>query len=67
MFREPDIVTTIEVRRIERTGRVVRIFDGRTVKNVILGKFDGSGQVGGPKLRRLDCIENGLKSMVSRD
>jgi hypothetical protein len=53
MYGERD-VTTMEVRRIEWTGRVVRIFDGRTVKNVLMGKFDGIGQVGGPKLRRLD-------------
>ena len=37
MYREPDIVTTMEVRRLERTGRVVRIFDGRTVKKVFWG------------------------------
>jgi hypothetical protein len=57
MCRKPDIVTRMEVRRLERTGLVLRIFDGRTVKKVYLGKSDGKGQAGGPKSRRLDCIE----------
>jgi len=56
MYRKPDIVTRIEVRRLERAGRVLRIFDGGTVKKVFLGKSDGRGQAGGPKSRKLDCI-----------
>jgi hypothetical protein len=41
--------------------------DDRTVKKVFLGKPDGRRKTGRPKLRWLDCIENDLKSMVSRD
>lgn len=63
MYRKPDIVSTIDVRRLERASRVVRIFDVRTVKKVFLGKSDGRGKAGGPKLRKLDCIEYGLESM----
>jgi hypothetical protein len=48
---------------LEWTGRVVRMSDDRTVKKVFLGKPDGRRKVGRPKLRWLDCIENGLKSM----
>ena len=64
MYRKPDIVSAIEVRRLERASRVVRIFDVRTVKKVFVGKCDGRGKAGGPKLRRLDCIEYGLEWMV---
>jgi hypothetical protein len=35
----------------------------RTVKKVFLGKPDGRRKAGRPKLRWLDCIENGLKMM----
>jgi hypothetical protein len=37
--------------------------DDRTVKRVFLGKPYGRRKAGRPKLRWLDCIENGLKSM----
>jgi hypothetical protein len=37
--------------------------DDRTVKTVFVGKPDGRKKAGRPKLRWLDCIENGLKSM----
>jgi hypothetical protein len=37
--------------------------DDRTVKKVLLGKPEGRGTVGRPKVRWLDCIEDDLKSM----
>jgi len=41
MYREPNIVTTIEVRRLERAGHLLRKSDDRTVKKVFLVKPDG--------------------------
>jgi hypothetical protein len=38
------------------------MFDDRTVRKVFLEKPDGRRKAGRPKLRWLDCIENGLKS-----
>jgi hypothetical protein len=66
MYRKPNIVTTIKVRRLEWAGHVVRLSDDRTVKKVFLGKPDGRRKAGRPKLRWLDCIENSLKSMGVR-
>jgi hypothetical protein len=37
--------------------------DYRVAKKVFLGKPDGRGKAGRPKLRWSDCIENDLKSM----
>jgi hypothetical protein len=37
--------------------------DDKTVKKVFMGKSDGRKKAGRPKLRWLDCVENGLKLM----
>ena len=41
VYRKPNIVATIKVRRLEWAGRLVRMSDDRTVKRVFLGKPDG--------------------------
>jgi hypothetical protein len=63
MYRKPNIVTTITVRKLEWAGHVVRMSDDRTVRKVFVGKPDGRRKAGRPKLRWLDCIENDLKSI----
>ena len=63
MYRKPNIITTIKVRRLELAGQLVRMSDDRSVKKVILGKPDGRRKATRPKLRWLDCIENNLKWM----
>jgi hypothetical protein len=63
MYRKPNIVTTLKVRRLEWAGHVVRMSDDRTEKKVFLGKPVARREAGRPKLRWLDCIENDLKSM----
>jgi hypothetical protein len=56
MFKKPNIVTIIKVRRLEWAGHLLRTSDDRTVK-----KAERS------KLRCSDCTENDMKSMGSRD
>jgi hypothetical protein len=63
IYRKPNIVTTIKVRRLEWAGHVVRMSDDRTVQKVFLGQPYGRKKTGRPKLRWLDCIKNDLKSM----
>jgi hypothetical protein len=63
MYRKPNIVKTIKVRRLEWAGHVVSVSDGRTVKTVFVGKADGRREAGKPKLRWIDCIEIDLKLM----
>jgi hypothetical protein len=41
MYREPNILTTVKVRRLERAGHLVRMSDDRTIKKVFLAKPDG--------------------------
>ena len=66
MYRKPDTVTAIKVRRLEWAGPLVRMSDGRTVRTVFLGKPDGRRNAGRQKLRWLDCVENCLKSMGAK-
>jgi hypothetical protein len=40
MYRKLNIVTTLEVRRLEWVGHVVRVSDDRTEKKVFVGKTD---------------------------
>jgi len=61
LYAKPNIVTTIKGRRLELAGHMVRMPDDRTVKSVCMDKPDGRKKTGRPKLRCMDCIENGLK------
>jgi hypothetical protein len=63
IYRKPNIVTIIKLRRLEWAGHIVRMSGDRTVKKVFVGKPDGRRKVGRPKLRWLYCIENDLKSV----
>jgi hypothetical protein len=57
---------SINVRRFERTGHVVRIDDERMVKRVFLGNPGGRTKLGRPRLRWLDCVEDDLKTLGVR-
>jgi hypothetical protein len=47
--RKPNILTTMQVRKLEWAGHLVRMSDNRTVKKVFLGKPDGRSKAGRPK------------------
>ena len=66
MYRKPNILTKINVRRPEWAGHVLRTSDDTTVKKVFLGK-PGKRKAGRPRLKWLDSTENGLTRWVSRD
>ena len=61
MYRQQNIVTTINVIRLEWVGHVVRMSDDRTVKYVFLEKPYGRRKAGSPRLRWLYCIGIDLK------
>ena len=46
MYRKPNTVTTVEVRRLEWAGRLVRIPDDRIANKVFMGKPDGRKKAG---------------------
>jgi hypothetical protein len=51
LYRKPNTVTTIKVKRLEWAGHLVRMSDDRTVKKVYLGKPYGRRKSGRPKIR----------------
>jgi hypothetical protein len=58
VYRKPNTVITTKLRRQEWAGHLVRMSDGRAVKEVFVGEPDGRRKAGKPKLRWLDCFEN---------
>jgi hypothetical protein len=65
-YRSADIVTSIKVRRLEWAGHVVRMDVERMVIRVFLGNPVGRRKPGRPRIRWLDCVEDGLKTLGVR-
>jgi hypothetical protein len=64
MFKSPDIVTEIKVRRLEWLGHVIRMEEDTCVpKMVFNAKPDGRRGVGRPRLRWLDDVESDIKAL----
>jgi transcription termination factor 2 len=63
MYKFPDIVTEIKVRRLEWLGHVVRMEDTRLPKMVFNAKPEGRRGVGRPRLRWLDDVEAYIKAL----
>jgi hypothetical protein len=63
MYKSPDIVTEIKVRRLEWLGHVVRMEDTRIPKMVFNAKPKGRRGVGRPILRWLNDVEADIKAL----
>jgi hypothetical protein len=61
VYRSPDIVTEIKVRRLEWLGHI-RMDGARMAKKVFVSKPEGRRNIGRPKLRWLDDVEDDIKS-----
>jgi hypothetical protein len=64
MYKSPDIVTEIKVRRLEWLGHVVRMQDTRLPKMVLNAKPEGRREVGRPRLRWVDDVEADIKKAL---
>jgi hypothetical protein len=58
VYRSPDIVTEIKVRRLELLGHIIRMDGARMAKKVFVSKPEGRRDIGRPKLRWLDDVED---------
>jgi hypothetical protein len=63
MYKSPDIVVEIKVRRLELSGHVVRMEDNRLLKMVFNAKPEGRLGVGRPRLRWLHDVEADIKAV----
>jgi hypothetical protein len=63
MYKSPDIVTEIKVRRLEWLEHVVRMEDTHPSKMVFNAKPEGRREVERPRLRWLDDVEADIKSL----
>jgi hypothetical protein len=62
-FKSPNIVTVIEVHRLEWLGHIVRMDGARTVMKLLEGKPERERKKGGPRLRQVDDVESDLRNM----
>ena len=63
LYKDLDIVADINRKRSERTGHVVRMDQGKTIKKISESKPEGSRRKGRPRLRWLEDAEKGLWEM----
>jgi hypothetical protein len=63
MYKSPDIVTEIKVRRLEWLGHVVRTEDTSLPKMVFNAKPDGRRGVARPRLRWLNDVEADINAL----
>jgi hypothetical protein len=59
LYKDVDIAAGIEKKRLEWTGHVTRMDQGRRVKKMVDSKPEGSRRRGRPKLRWLEEVEKG--------
>jgi hypothetical protein len=63
MYKFPDIVKGIKVRRLEWLGHVIRMEDTCITKLVFNAKPEGRHGVESPRLRWLDDVEADIKAL----
>jgi hypothetical protein len=62
-LKSPDIVTTVQVRRFEWLGHVVRLDSERAVNRLLKGKPCRRGKRGRSSLRWVDDVEIDVRNM----
>jgi hypothetical protein len=67
VYRSPDVVTEIKVRRLERLGHIIRMDGARMAKKVFVSKPEDRRDIGRRKLRWLDDVEDDIKPLVQDD
>jgi hypothetical protein len=63
LYKDLDIVADIREKRLEWTGHVVRIDQGRAAKKIFESKLEGSRRSGRPRMRWLEDVQKVLGEM----
>jgi len=62
-YKSQDIVTVINIQRLEWLGHVSRMNETRSVKNIFEGKLEGRRGRGWPRLRWINDVEDNLRKL----
>jgi hypothetical protein len=57
LYKEPNIVEDIKIRRLEWTGHITRMEEERIPKKVLNGNFHTTTPVGRPRTRWVDVVQ----------
>jgi hypothetical protein len=57
LYKEPNIVEVIKIRRLEWAGHMIRMEEERITKKVLNGNFHTTRPVGRPRTRWADVIQ----------
>ena len=67
LFKEPDIVKLIKIRRLEWAGHLLRASDQRTMKKVFKTMPERTRKVGRPEMRWEDCVRQDIRTLGIRN
>jgi hypothetical protein len=62
-YKSQDIITVINIRRLEWLGRVIRMDETGCVKKIFEGKLEGRRGRGRPTLRWINDVEDDLRKL----
>jgi hypothetical protein len=62
-YKSQDIVTVINIRRLEWLGHVIRMDEIGSVKKIFVGKLEGRRGRGRPRLRWINDVEDDLRKL----
>jgi hypothetical protein len=62
-YKSQDIITVINIRRLEWLGHVVRMDESRSVKKIFEGKLEGRRGRGRPRFRWINDVEDDLRKL----
>jgi hypothetical protein len=67
LYKEPNIVEDIKIRRLEWTGHIMKMEEERIPKKVLNGNFHTTRPVGRPRTRWADVVhKNALQLLGTR-
>jgi hypothetical protein len=66
LYKEPNIVEDIEIRRLEWAGRIIRVKEERILKKVLNGNFHTTRPVGRPRTRWADVVQRDALQLLGR-
>jgi hypothetical protein len=64
LYKEPNIVEDIKIRRLERAGHILRMEEERIPKKVLTGHFHTTRPVRRPKTRWADVDQRGALQLL---